>query len=98
MKSIRARLTVFFSIICIGCLLVAMVVSIVFTRSSLTKTNDRLYEQQAAHYASRIDSWMQENTRDVDAACAFLSAQTEINDAVIRPVMESFTSHNENAV
>ena len=97
MKSIRARLTVFFSIICIGCLLVARVVSIVFTRSSLTKTNDRLYEQQAAHYASRIDSWMQENTRDVDAACAFLSAQTEINDAVIRPVMESFTSHNENA-
>ena len=35
----------------------------------MTDTNDRLHEQQAEYYASMIDSWLQENTGDVDAAC-----------------------------
>ena len=92
MKSIRTRLTLFFLLICVGCLAIAMAVSSIFSRSALTDTNDRLHEQQAEYYASMIDSWLQENTGDVDAACTFLEAKSLIDEVTIRPVMEQYTN------
>ena len=98
MKSIRTRLTLFFLLICVGCLAIAMAVSSIFSRSALTDTNDRLHEQQAEYYASMIDSWLQENTSDVDAACTFLEAKSLIDEVTIRPVMEQYTNKNVNAI
>ena len=98
MKSIRTRLTLFFLLICVGCLAIAMAVSSIFSRSALTDTNDRLHEQQAEYYASMIDSWLQENTGDVDAACTFLEAKSLIDEVTIRPVMEQYTNKNVNAI
>ena len=98
MKSIRTRLTLFFLLICVGCLAIAMAVSSIFSRSALTDTNDRLHEQQAEYYASMIDSWLQENTGDVDAACTFLEAKSLIDEVTIRPVMEQYTNNNVNAI
>ena len=60
----------------------------------MTDTNDRLHEQQAEYYASMIDSWLQENTSDVDAACTFLEAKSLIDEVTIRPVMEQYTNNN----
>lgn len=97
MKSIRVRLTLFFSLICVGCLIMAMIVASTISKDGMTEANENLHEQQVEHYAAIIDSWLQENTRDVDAACAFVSAQKEIDDDTIRPVMESFTKNNDNA-
>lgn len=65
------KINIIFLLICVGCLAIAMAVSSIFSRSALTDTNDRLHEQQAEYYASMIDSWLQENTGDVDAACTF---------------------------
>ena len=90
LKSIRTRLTLFFLLICVGCLAIAMAVSSIFSRSALTDTNDRLHEQQAEYYASMIDSWLQENTSDVDAACTFLEAKSLIDEVTIRPVMDHY--------
>ena len=42
MKSIRTRLTLFFLLICVGCLAIAMAVSSIFSRSALTDTNDEV--------------------------------------------------------
>ena len=98
MKSIRTRLTLFFLLICVGCLAIAMAVSSIFSRSALADTNDRLHEQQAEYYASMIDSWLQENTSDVDAACTFLEAKSLIDEETIRPVMEQYTNNNVNAM
>ena len=98
MKSIRTRLTLFFLLICVGCLAIAMAVSSIFSRSALTDTNDRLHEQQAEYYASMIDSWLQENTGDVDAACTFLEAKSLIDEVTIRPVKEQYTNNNVNAI
>ena len=64
----------------------------------MTDTNDKLHEQQAEYYASMIDSWIQENTGDVDAACTFLEAKSLIDEATIRPVMEQYTNNNVNAI
>ena len=64
----------------------------------MTDTNDRLHEQQAEYYASMIDSWLQENTGDVDAACTFLEAKSLIDEVTIRPVMEQYTNNNVNAI
>ena len=75
-----------------------MAVSSIFSRSALTDTNDRLHEQQAEYYASMIDSWRQENTGDVDAACTFLEAKSLIDEVTIRPVMEQYTNNNVNAM
>ena len=97
MKSIRARLTVFFSLICVGCLLVSMLVTGVTTKKSLTQSNDDLHGTQVEYYAAMIESWLQENTHDVDAACTYLEAQKTIEDASVRAVMEQFTKNNPNA-
>lgn len=97
MKSIRARLTVFFSMICVGCLLVSMLVTGMTTKKSLTQSNDDLHGTQVEYYAAMIESWLQENTHDVDAACTYLEAQKTIEDASVRAVMEQFTKNNPNA-
>ena len=97
MKSIRAKLTIFFSLICVGCLLVSMSAAGVITKRSLTQSNDDLHGTQVEYYAAMIDSWLQESTHDVDAACTYLEAQKTIDDAAVRAVMEQFTANNPNA-
>ena len=92
------KINIIFLLICVGCLAIAMAVSSIFSRSALTDTNDRLHEQQAEYYASMIDSWLQENTGDVDAACTFLEAKSLIDEVTIRPVMEQYTNNNVNAI
>lgn len=97
MKSIRVRLTVFFSMICVGALLFAMIIVSFITKESLTESNEALQGQQVEYYAAVIDSWLQANTRDVDAACSYFSTLSEIDDASIRAYMEKLTANNENA-
>lgn len=97
MKSIRVRLTVFFSMICVGALLIAMIIVGYITKDSLTESNEALQGQQVEYYAAVIDSWLQANTRDVDAACSYFSTLSEIDDASIRAYMEKLTANNENA-
>lgn len=97
MKSIRVRLTVFFSMICVGALLFAMIIVSFITKDSLTESNEALQGQQVEYYAAVIDSWLQANTRDVDAACSYFSTLSEIDDASIRAYMEKLTANNENA-
>lgn len=97
MKSIRVRLTVIFSVICIGCLLIAMLFADFITKDSLTQSNEMLHEQQVEYYAAVIDSWLQENTRDVDAACSYFETLRAVDDASIRAYMEQLTKNNDNA-
>lgn len=97
MKSIRVRLTVIFSVICIGCLLIAMLFADFITKDSLTQSNEMLHEQQVEYYADVIDSWLQENTRDVDAACSYFETLRAVDDASIRAYMEQLTKNNDNA-
>lgn len=96
MKSIRVRLTVMFSVICVGCLLIAMISASIITKDSLTKSNEALHGQQVEYYAAVIDSWLQANTRDVDAACSYFETLSSIDDASIRAYMEQLTADNEN--
>lgn len=67
------------------------------TRDSLTESNEALQGQQVEYYAAVIDSWLEANTRDVDAACSYFSTLSEIDDASIRAYMERLTANNENA-
>ncbi len=97
MKSIRVRLTVIFSVICIGCLLIAMLFAGFITKDSLTQSNEMLHEQQVEYYAAVIDSWLQQNTRDVDAACSYFETLRAVDDASIRAYMEQLTKNNDNA-
>lgn len=97
MKSIRVRLTVMFSVICVGCLLIAMISASLITKNSLTESNEMLHGQQVEYYAAVIDSWLQANTRDVDAACSYFETLSSIDDASIRAYMEQLTANNENA-
>lgn len=97
MKSIRVRLTVIFSVICVGCLLIAMISTSLITKNSLTESNEALHGQQVEYYAAVIDSWLQANTSDVDAACSYFETLSSINDASIRAYMEQLTANNENA-
>ena len=97
MQSIRVRLTVFFSLICVGCLLVSMLVTGITTKNRLTQSNDDLHGTQVEYYAAMVESWLQESTHDVDAACTYLEAQKTIDDALVRAVMEQFTKNNPNA-
>ena len=83
--------------ICIGCLLIAMLFADVITKDSLTQSNEMLHEQQVEYYAAVIDSWLQENTRDVDAACSYFETLRAVDDASIRAYMEQLTKNNDNA-
>ena len=86
-----------FSVICVGCLLIAMISASFITKDSLTKSNETLHGQQVEYYAAVIDSWLQANTRDVDAACSYFETLSSIDDASIRAYMERLTANNENA-
>ncbi|MDY2699589.1 MAG: methyl-accepting chemotaxis protein [Lachnospiraceae bacterium] len=83
--------------ICIGCLLIAMLFADFITKDSLTQSNEMLHEQQVEYYAAVIDSWLQENTRDVDAACSYFETLRAVDDASIRAYMEQLTKNNDNA-
>ncbi len=67
------------------------------TKDSLTQSNEMLHEQQVEYYAAVIDSWLQENTRDVDAACSYFETLRAVDDASIRAYMEQLTKNNDNA-
>ena len=67
------------------------------TKDSLTQSNEMLHEQQVEYYADVIDSWLQENTRDVDAACSYFETLRAVDDASIRAYMEQLTKNNDNA-
>ena len=97
MKSITTRLTVFFSCICVGLLLIAMVATSMIARTGFGRVNDDLVGQRTEYYATVIDSWLEKNTGDVDAACSYFTTIRTIEDAPIRAYMEELTANNPNA-
>ena len=49
---IRAKLTTFFSVICIGCMLVAILCILTVARDRIASMNDEQYKTEAEYYAA----------------------------------------------
>lgn len=98
-RSMRKKLTVFFSGIIIIMLLICMVISSLVAKNALEAGNDDLVECQSNYYASVINGWLEENTADVDVACKYFSTMnmSEFKDAKVRAFMEKLTAENPNA-
>lgn len=97
MKSIRSRLILFFSIICIGCMAVAFLFAIFIARNSFTQTNNGMKEQSAKYYAALIDGWLERETAIIDSGEVYLKSLETIDEKQISDYLTEETTESENA-
>lgn len=74
MKSIRTKMILFFSAICIGCMLVAMLCVIAITKGSLTTIIGSANQSDADYYASKVSEWIQGETSVIDSTVAYFES------------------------
>jgi methyl-accepting chemotaxis protein len=78
-RSIRTRLVVVFSSICIGAVVVASVYAALLMKSSTQTNYSSLQQSMASHYASCVDAWMERETAVVDNAAGYIANLKELD-------------------
>ncbi|MDD7643129.1 MAG: hypothetical protein PUK75_11775 [bacterium] len=74
MKSIRTRLMLFFSCICIGCLVAALLFVASIAHSRFTTCNDQIKELDTQYYATVIDAWLERETAVIEIGRTYLES------------------------
>ncbi|MGN0170000.1 MAG: methyl-accepting chemotaxis protein [Lachnospiraceae bacterium] len=97
MKSIRTKLILFFSAICIGCLTLALLLVSSMANKSFSRCNDELQKQNAQYYASLIDAWLERETAIIDSGCTYLESMDTIETEAVSSYLMTETAAAENA-
>lgn len=98
MKSIRTRMILFFSAICIGCMLVSMLCVIVITKSSFTSITDNVSQSNADYYASKVSEWLKEETSVIDSTVVYLESSEEVDKQAAWDYLMKLTEESDSAV
>lgn len=97
MKSIRTQLMVFFSLICVGCLSVALLLVSYIAHGSFTQCNDELKMQSAQYYAALIDGWLERETAVIDMGSTHLESMKTLDEEQIFDFLSSQVAVADNA-
>lgn len=95
MKSIKTKMTLMFSIVSLVFLSAAMLVTGLYSYSSLRTSIDRTNQAQTELYASKVDSWLNTQTAVVDSALIYLESLNNWNKNTIASYMEGLTGGME---
>ncbi len=93
---IRAKLTTFFSVICIGCMLTAILCVVTVVKNRIAEMNDAQYKTQAEYYASNVNEWVEENSAVVDTINVYMESQEQIDKQQLWEFLQALTAANEN--
>lgn len=78
-KSIRTRMVMVFSTICILAVLAAAVFAIISMRSTSNDDNNAIQENRVSYYASKVNAWMQHETSVVDYDAQYMTNLSEVD-------------------
>lgn len=92
---IRAKLTICFSAICIGCMLIAMMSVLARTRVRFDTLNDARMEMAAHYYAASIETWLERKTSLVDAAVTYMESLEVLEEEAVITYLEALIHANE---
>ncbi len=93
---IRAKLTTFFSVICIGCMLTAILCVVTVVKHRIAEMNDAQYKTQAEYYASNVNEWVEENSAVVDTINVYMESQEQVDKEQLWEFLQALTEANEN--
>lgn len=93
---IRAKLTTFFSVICIGCMLTAILCVVTVVKNRIAEMNDAQYKTQAEYYASKVNEWVEENSAVVDTINVYMESQGQVDKQRLWDFLQALTAANEN--
>lgn len=93
---IRAKLTIFFSIICIGCMLVAIMCIMTVAKNRIADMNDEKYQAQARYYATKVSEWLEGNTAVLDAVDVYMAGQGQLDKQRLWDYLQALTKENDN--
>lgn len=93
---IRAKLTTFFSIICIGCMLTAIMCIVSVVKTRVAGMNDEKYQAEAKYYATKVSEWLEGNSAVLDAIDVYMERQEQIDKDRLWDFLQALTKENEN--
>lgn len=93
---IRAKLTTFFSVICIGCMLVAMMCVLTVAKDRIADMNGTQYETAAEFYGTKVSEWLEKNTAVVDSTIVYLESQDVVDRQEMWDYLKALTQAYES--
>lgn len=93
---IRAKLTIFSSIICIGCMMAAIFCVVSVVKNRIAGMNDEQYKLQAEYYASKINEWVEQNSAVLDTINVYMMGQEQVDKERLWDFLQALTAENEN--
>lgn len=91
---IRAKLTTFFSIICIGCMLVAITCIISVVKRQIVAVNDAKYGAEANYYATKVSEWLESNTAVLDSIKVYMTEQETVDRQKLWDYLQALNQAN----
>ncbi|MDE7259598.1 MAG: methyl-accepting chemotaxis protein [Lachnospiraceae bacterium] len=93
---IRAKLTTFFSVICIGCMIVAILCILTVAKNRIASMNDEQYKTEAEYYAAKVNEWIEGNSAVLDTINVYMTTQDELNKERLWDYLQALTAANDN--
>lgn len=93
---IRAKLTTFFSVICIGCMLAAILCVLTVAKNRIADMNDAQYKTAAEYYATKVSEWLEGNSAVLDSTIVYMDKQETLDRQKLEDYLQALTEANEN--
>ena len=91
MKSIKTKMTLLFSVVGLVILSIAMLVTGIYSYSSLRSSLDRANQAEAELCGAKLDSWLNTQTSVLDSTLIYLESMNSWNKSVIGTYLEGLT-------
>lgn len=93
---IRAKLTTFFSVICIGCMLAAILCILTVAKNRIADMNNAQYKIAAEYYATKVSEWLEGNSAVLDSTIVYMQGQETLDRQKLWDYLKALTEANEN--
>ncbi|MCM1297880.1 MAG: methyl-accepting chemotaxis protein, partial [Muribaculaceae bacterium] len=93
---IRAKLTTFFSVICIGCMSVAILCILTVARGRVSDLNNGQYGMASEYYATKVSEWLEGNSAVLDSTIVYMDNQETLDREKLWDYLKALTEANED--
>lgn len=93
---IRAKLTTFFSAICIGCMLVAIMLILTVAKNNIADMNNKQYSTSAEYYATKVSEWLEGNSAVLDSTIVYMQNQETLDRQKLWDYLQALTEANDD--
>ena len=94
MKSIRTQITIIFTLICVACMVAAMVGIWSISNENLIQMNDKESQMEVKYYASSVSSWLERETAVIDSLATELAGKSKMDDNDLSEDVMSYANYS----